>query len=226
MKSNKFHSEAGFSLAELLVVMTLTVTMTSISLYYLYSHQKLYKPDEQAALFIDMLQEARQRALTQKVTMRVELDVTDNIARLIDEGSATVSTDDKVIRVFNLKSSEEVKMEQRPNNVNVSPTESSPVDTVVFVTLSTHPLSLNHKVATLRFRKDGTVTNAGTTALAAGAAITGATVFVWQPDKANANNSTITRAITVIGSTGAIRLWNHYPNEAANVSWKDSRRFQ
>jgi Tfp pilus assembly protein FimT len=226
MKSKKFLSEAGFSVAELLVVLSLTAVMTSVSLYYLYSHQKLYKPDEQAAVFIDMLQEARQRALTQKVTMRVELDLTDNIARLIDEGDATISTDDKIIRQFTLKSSEEVKVEQRPNNVNVSPVEPSPVDTITFNSNSLHPLSQTHKVATLRFRKDGTVTNAGTNALGAGATITGATVFVWQPDKANANNSTITRAITVIGATGAIRLWNYYPNLPSNTAWKDSRRFQ
>lgn len=226
MNSFKSLSESGFSLAELIVVMGLTVVMTSVSLYYFYYHQKLYKPDEQAASFIDMLQEARQRALTQKVTMRVELDLTDNVARLINEGDATISTDDKIVRQFGLQSSKDVVVEKKPNNINSNPIEPSPVDQIVFASASTHPLSLNHKVATLRFRKDGTVTDAGTNALGAGANITGATVFVWQPDKANANNSTITRAITVIGGSGAIRLWNHYPNLAANVSWKDSRKFQ
>ena len=226
MKSSNFHSEAGFSMAELLVVTGLTVVMTTVSLYYLYSHQNLYKPDEQAALFIDMLQEARQRALTQKVTMRVELDLTDNIARLIDEGDATISTDDKIIRQFTLKAVQEVKVEQRPNNVTVSPVETSPVNPIVFNTNSLHPISQSHKVATLRFRRDGTVTDAGTNALGANANLTGATIFVWQPDKANANNSTITRAITVIGATGAIRLWNYYPNLPSNTAWKDSRRFQ
>ena len=218
--------EAGFSVAELIVVLALSAIMTTVSLYYLYAHQKLYKPDEQAALLIDMLQEARQRALTEKVTMRVEMDLTDNIARLINEGDATISTDDKIIRQVTLKAVQEVNIEKRPNNINVSPTEPSPVDAITFATNSTHPLSLNHKVATLRFRKDGTVYNAGTNALGAGAAMTGATIFLWQPEKSNANNSTITRAITVIGTSGAIRLWNHYPGLAANVSWKDSRRFQ
>jgi Tfp pilus assembly protein FimT len=226
MQSTKFHSQAGFSLAELLIVVALSVTMTSVSLYYLYSHQKLYKPDEQAALFIDMLQEARQRALTQKATMRVELDLTDNTARLINEGSATVATDDVVIRQFTLKAAQEVVVEQRPNNVTVNPVEPSPVDPITFNTNSQHPLSSGHKVATLRFRRDGSVHNAGTNALGAGSTVTGATVFVWQPDKPNANNATITRAITVIGTTGAIRLWNYYPNLPANTAWKDSRRFQ
>jgi Tfp pilus assembly protein FimT len=226
MKTQKPYSEAGFSVAELIVVLALSAIMTTVSLYYLYSHQKLYKPDEQAALLIDMLQEARQRALTEKVTMRVEMDLTDNVARLINEGDATISTDDKVVRIFSLKAVQEVNIEKRPNNVNVSPTEPSPVNAVTFAANSTHPLSLNHKVATLRFRKDGTVYNAGTNALGAGAEMTGATIFLWQPDKSNANNSTITRAITIIGTSGAIRLWNYYPGLAANVSWKDSRRFQ
>ncbi|MBX7172749.1 MAG: hypothetical protein K1X72_17395 [Pyrinomonadaceae bacterium] len=226
MRAKRFKSNLGFSVAELLVVLVITSVMTCVSLYYLYGHQKLYKPDEQASLFIDMLQEARQRALTQKVTMRVELDLTDNVARLINEGDATVATDDKIIRSFVLKSTKEVKVEQKPNNVSVSPTEPSPVPSITFVTSSTHPLSLNHKVATLRFRKDGTVTDGGTNAIANGAIITGSTVFVWQPDKTNANNSTITRAITVIGGSGAIRLWNYYPDLPANTAWKDSRRFQ
>lgn len=206
-------------MVELLVVVTLAVTMTSVSLYYLYGHQKLYKPDEQAAVMIDMLQEARQRALTQKTTMRVELDLTDNIARLIDEKDTSATTDDKVIRSITLKAVQEVIIEKRPDNVSVSPTEPSPVDAITYASNSNYTHSLTHKVATLRFKKDSTVTNAAGT-------ITGATVFVWQPEKSNANNSTITRAITVIGASGAIRLWNYYPGVAANVSWKDSRRFQ
>ena len=226
MNGARLNSEAGYSVVELLVVVGISAIMTTVSLYYLYGHQKLYMPDEQASHFIDMLQEARQRALTQKVTMRVELDLTDNIARLINENDSTISTDDKVVRSFPLKPTQEVKIENRPSNVTVSPTESSPVPAVTFVNNSTHPLSLNHKVATLRFRKDGTVTDGGTTALAAGAVVTGATVFVWQPNKTNANNSVITRSITVIGGSGAIRLWNHYPTQPANSQWKDSRRFQ
>lgn len=226
MKFSKFHSEAGFSLVEGLVVLLVTAVMTSVSLYYLYSHEKLYKPDEQAAHFIDMLQEARQRALTQKITMRVELDLTDNIARLINEGDASTANDDKLVRSFVLKPTQEVRVDKRPNNVSTSPTEPSPVNLVVFATSSVHPLSQGHKVATLRFKKDGTVSDAGTTAIGGGANVAGATVFVWQPDKSNANNSTITRAVTIIGSTGAIRLWNYYPTQPTNSQWKDSRRFQ
>lgn len=227
MAKKNLKTEAGFSLAELLVVMGVMLVMTTVSLYYLYSHQRIYMPDEQSSHFIDMLQEARQRALTQKVTMRVELDLTDNIARLINEGdNTTVAADDTVVRIFKMRAIQEVKIEQRPSNVATSPTEPSPVPVVTFVANSLHPLSLNHKVATLRFRKDGTVTDAGTTAVGGGAIVTGATVFVWQPDKANTNNSTITRSITVIGSSGAIRLWNYYPTQPANSRWKDSRRFQ
>lgn len=226
MKLNRVQSEAGFTVAELLVVMGLTVVMTTVSLYYLYSHEKLYKPDEQAAYLIDMLQEARQKALTMKVVMRVEIDMTDSVARLINEGDGSTATDDKVVRSFTLKSVKEVKMEQRPNNVSINPVEQSPVTAIAYVTSSVHPLSSGHKVATLRFKKDGTVSDAGTTAIGGGSTVGGAMIFVWQPDKTNENNSTITRAITVIGATGAIRLWNYYPDLPSNSQWKDSRRFQ
>ena len=227
MKLKRFKSEAGFSLVELLIVMAISVIMTSVSLYYIYAQQRLYKPDEQSSYIIDLLQEARQKALTQKVVMRVEFDLTDNVARLINEGDdGSTATDDKVVRSINLRPIQEVKIEVRPSNVSTSPTELSPVPVITYVLSSVHPLSAGHKVATLRFKKDGTVSDAGTTATGGGSTVDGATLFVWQPDKTNANNATITRAITIIGTTGAIRLWNYYPDLPATTCWKDSRRFQ
>ena len=214
-------------MVEAIVVMSVMTIMASVSLYYLYDHQKLYKPDEQAAFLIDMLQEARQRSLTQKVTMRVELDLTDKVARLINEDDPSTAADDAVVRTFNLKPTQEVSMTQRPANVTLSPTEPSPVDPIVFVSNNTvYPSSLGHQVATVRFKKDGTVVDAGTNATGTGSQLRGFTLFLWQPEKADATKSTITRAITVIGGSGAMRLWNHYPGVSGTAQWKDSRRFQ
>jgi Tfp pilus assembly protein FimT len=224
--SEKRKLQAGFSVAESLVVLAITAVMASVSLYYLYSHEKLYRPDEQAAHVVDLLQEARQRALTQKVTMRVEIDRTSKVARLINEGDALVATDDKILREIVLDPEQEVRFEKRPLNVTTSPTESAPVPAAVFVTSSIHPLSLGKNVATFRFRKDGTVANAGTTAVGGGSIITGATIFFWQPKVENTEHATITRAVTIIGSSGAIRLWNYYPSAPTASQWRDSRRFQ
>ncbi len=226
MKANKHKSQSGFSTVELLVVVVITSIMTSISLYYLYYHEKLYKPDEQAAYIIDILQEARQRALTQKTTMRVELDLTDNVARLINEETSNISTDDTILRSVKLKVAKEVTISQKPNNITTNPVEPSPVPIAEFKNNTIYPPSLSHRVATIRFRKDGTVTDAGTNDLGGNANITGVTIYVWQPDNVLPENSSIARAITIIGSSGAIRLWNYYPDKPTNAQWKDSRRFQ
>lgn len=226
MKVNKHKSQGGFSMAELLVVVSITTIMTSVSLYYLYYHEKLYKPDEQAAFIIDVLQEARQRALTQKTTMRVELDITENVVRLINEDNPATSSDDKILRSVSLKIPKEVTISHKPSNISTSPVEPSPVPIATFVTNSIYPPSLSHKIATIRFKKDGTVTDAGTNDLGGSANTTGVTIYVWQPDTVIPENSTIARAITIIGSSGAIRLWNYYPDKPTSSRWKDSRRFQ
>lgn len=226
MTASKHKSQSGFSTAELLVVVMITSIMTSVSLYYLYYHEKLYKPDEQAAYIIDILQEARQRALTQKTTMRVELDLTDNVARLINEETTAISTDDTILRTVKLKVAKEVTISQKPSNITPNPVEPSPVPIVEFKNNTIYPPSLSHRVATIRFRKDGTVTDAGTNDLGGSANITGVTIYVWQPDDVLPEKSSIARAITIIGSSGAIRLWNYYPNNPTNAQWKDTRRFQ
>ena len=68
-----------------MVVMGIIVIMSTIVLFYTTAQKKLYKADEQALLLADMLQEARQRALTQRGTMRVEINLTNNTVKLYDE---------------------------------------------------------------------------------------------------------------------------------------------
>src|ERR1044072_9714123 len=90
--------ESGFSIVELLIVLLISSIMLAITGYYFVNHQKLYKPDDQALKIVDILQEARQRALTQRETVRVEIDLTDSIVRLVDENTPTTETDDREVR--------------------------------------------------------------------------------------------------------------------------------
>ena len=69
----------GFSMVELLIVLTVMTILTGISLFYLSGHQRLFRPDEQTLKMVDIFQEARQRSLTQRETMRVEIDLTDSV---------------------------------------------------------------------------------------------------------------------------------------------------
>ena len=58
------------------------LVLGGISLFYLIGHQKAYKPDDQSLLVTDILQEARLRSLTERRTMRVEINLSNNTARL------------------------------------------------------------------------------------------------------------------------------------------------
>ncbi len=83
----------GFSLIELLIVLTLIMIMSGVSFFYFNTYQRLYKPDDQSLQIVDILQEARQHALTQRETIRVEVDITVNVVRLIDENTPITAND-------------------------------------------------------------------------------------------------------------------------------------
>jgi prepilin-type N-terminal cleavage/methylation domain-containing protein len=215
--------QGGFSLIELVVVLAIILIMASVAVFNYVGHQRLFKPDEQSSKIIDILQEARQRSLTQRETMRVEIDLTDNVVRLIDESLATTAADDKKIRETVLVSNTDVKINVRPPDISLDPPETLPVPTAQFKT-STYLPSAGHTVCTIRFQRNGTVVNEGTSDIGANATVTGLTLYVWSPSKTNASVSEQARAITVIGTTGSIRQWEWKRSSTLTNKWDDSRR--
>lgn len=213
----------GFSIVELLVVLALVGILSVASLFYFLGHRRLYRPDEQALRIVDALQEARQRSLTQRETIRVEIDLTDRLVRLIDENSPTTAEDDQVIRSSVLFPASEVRTGVRPPDIGTSPEESMPVPFADFRP-SIYPMSATHTVCTLRFLRNGTVVNQGADAIGTNATAIGATVFLWTPKQHAENESEIARAITIIGATGAIRSWEYDRSLSTPNKWKDSRR--
>ncbi len=222
MKKAQLNSQSGFSVIELLIVVVIITIMTAVTGYYLFAHQKLYKPDDQTLKIVDVLQEARQRSLTQRETMRVEIDLTDGTARLIDENSPAISSDDREIKRTTLFPDTEIKMSQRPDDIAYNPPESLPAPTAVFAP-SVHPLSSTHNVCTIRFLSNGTVVNAGTNATGSGSTVTGYTLHIWSPKKASPNDADIARSITIVGTTGSIRMWEFDRASTNTNKWKDSR---
>jgi prepilin-type N-terminal cleavage/methylation domain-containing protein len=225
-QKNTHIGEQGFSLIELLAVVVVILILTTVSLIYLSGTRKLYNTDEEALQVIDLIQDARQRALTQRETLRVEIDLTSNIGRLINEDNTVnppVATDDKLLRQIKFFPSANVRLDMRPNNVTTAPPEAIPAPTAVFVG-SMHPISAGHNVATFRFMPDGSVRDAGTNAIGANSVPTGSTLYIWKPRAGNANESDLTKAITIIGSTGSVRMWDLAIAPDGSTYWKDSRR--
>ncbi len=221
-KKSAVSGEAGVSMIEMLVVLVIIGILATTSIFYLTAYQKLYKPDDQALKIVDIIQEARQRSLTERRTMRVEVDLTSNSVKLIDELDPLTAADDKIINQLSLFATTDVKVNPQPANVTTSPPETFPIPAAQFSS-SQHPLSAGHNVCTVRFLRDGSVVNAGTNDVGLGAFSTGLTLFIWSPKKGAAGSADITRAITIIGTTGSIKFWEYDPNATTN-KWKDSRR--
>jgi prepilin-type N-terminal cleavage/methylation domain-containing protein len=213
----------GFSMVELLIVLAIIFILSAVSLFYLSGHQRLYRPDEEALKIIDILQEGRQRSLTQRETMRVEIDLTDNMIRLIDENLPNDAGDDRVIKTSILVPQNDVKLNSRPPDIATDPQETMPVPIAQFKP-SIYPPSVSHNVCTFRFLRNGTVVNEGTDAIGSNAVTTGLTLFIWSPKTNNPNESEIARAVTVIGATGSVRFWEYNRNITDPNKWKDSRR--
>jgi type II secretory pathway pseudopilin PulG len=212
-------------MVELLVVLLIMSVLTVFALIYAYPHQKLYKPDDQSLLITDVLQEARQRSLTQNETLRVEISKTRGLVRLIEENSPATADDDVLRKQVALFAEAEVRYTEEPSDVDYNPPEPLEPADAVFQN-SVYTGSIGEEVCTLRFLGNGTVTNAGNNSVGTGATPTGVTLQIWSPKKApDETEFEILRAITVIGTTGVIRLWEFNPALERANKWQDSRRY-
>ena len=209
-KTNALSFEKGFSLLELLIVIILIGVVTTFALLS-NSAPRLFAADDQALKIIDILQEARQKALTQGQTLRVELNDTKKQIRVIDENNTTAAADDKVLSSSDFNPLTTVGT--RPSNINtvggIVPQASSPIPEIQY-TQTTYPLSATNRVKTLRFLKTGEVVDAGTDNLGTGALSSGVTIYVY--NGASGSRSNVVRAITLSGITAVSQLFKCQTN--------------
>ncbi len=171
-----------------------------------FSNPTLFYADQQANAAVDVLRQAQQKAITQKQTMRVEINKDNRTIRIIDEKTSGDDTDDIVVLTKRLSNETRVNFDTAPTNLDATPDEPTPVPTITFKA-SLHPLSQGQNVATLRFLKNGNVVNDGLNSVGDGSTLTGATVYFWTPLEVSPTKATLVRAITILGTSGSTRYW-------------------
>ena len=227
-QNGKSSNERGVSIVEILVVVVLMSALAAISYAYLANQRTAYRSDQQATLMADIFQRARLTALNNRRTIRVEINLTTNLVRLIDEGTAGIDTDDRLVTTLTIPANIDVRVDRRPANIPSSPNGLTEAAFAASVYTAPSIGSSGQSVFTLRFLQNGTVTNGGTNSIAAGATITGATIYVWTPNSAtdltNTGRISGARAITIL-ATGAVKLWYQIPASqvVGGIYWRDTR---
>lgn len=178
----------GYSVIELLVVVALIITMTAITVFTLGHSRRSYRPDDAAAQVVNFLRDAYGRALSQRQTMSVSIDLDNQTITLIDENRLPLG-DEIVIRRTPLI--DQVSLSQP--TVGAAP-----------VGLPPGPYSYPSAVYAgnvweARFRSDGSVVDTAGNTLSS-------TLF-FSPINLTDNDSNLIRAVTLFGPSGSIRLW-------------------
>jgi type II secretory pathway pseudopilin PulG len=191
-------------MTELLVVLGIIGVMSVISLPYIVNYKKAYKSEDQAVKVIDMMREAGQLALARRRTIRFEIDLTDNLALIIDENNAAT---DSLVRRATLEPTRDVRSDIIPTGItkpSLNFTDlAAAADTRGHVRGAT--AVSGHSVLVLRFRSDGSIVNNADLPVSAN-------IYMWPPATPGgtlARNNSEVRAITISGGAGAIRYWKH-----------------
>lgn len=205
LESRSRAGQSGFSLTELIAVLTVLAIMAAISVPYLLKHRTVYRTDDQVIKIMDAMREAGQLAITRRRTVRFELDLTDNTYKIIDEQNAATDT---LVKSIPMDKPADVRVDVIPSGV----TKPNPpnytditftLDTVGHLNGSTSVIG--HSVWAARFQRDGSVVNAAGTPISVN-------IYVFPPAAPGSATPKVmkqVRAITLFGGSGAIRLWKH-----------------
>jgi type II secretory pathway pseudopilin PulG len=192
----------GYSLVEIVIVISIVMIMTAIAMPYFFNNAKMYKTEHQAIKVMDLMREAGQLAITRRRSHRIEIDRNSQalpLLRMINENNAGAG-DDVVVKTVPLEPLSSVRLDVAPQGVTGPNPPNYPA--AVFT----------GNVWAVTFRSDGSVVNA------AGLPVS-ATLYFWRPagdvgTPFNISNLTPprpseTRAITLFGGSGAVRYWKY-----------------
>lgn len=198
--------ERGFSMIELLIVMSVGIILLAVALPSLRAHRATYRTEDQALRVVDLMRRATQKAITERQRMRVEIDLTDREARLVDENGTTATTDDSTRMRVTLDADTDVRMNATTTNVS-QPSNVATPPVALHTAATFESASGGHLVWSVYFQNDGTATTA------AGDPVS-RTLMFWQPKDAAdeawiAKDEKLVRAITITGGAGAVRYWKY-----------------
>lgn len=196
-----FRQQKGASLVELIIVLVLIAILTGAAMLSFASARKYYALDE-ATEITDILDLARQSALNQRRTFRVEINKTKKQITLINENAPDNAADDKVVKSIPFK--KQVFINEIPSNIAAAPTATSPIPVLSFIS-SNYPLSTNEEKITLRFARNGRVLDLGTDNIGSGSTMRGATIYVYT-NKERTTTPEIIRAVTVNQTSGSTSI--------------------
>ena len=118
-------SNQGFSIIEMIIVL---LVMAILAVFVVaFGSQKLYYADQQANMVMNIFKEAKQRSITQKETMRVEINITKRTIHLIDENDPTDAKDDTELYARQFGNPYEIVFDAAPQNIDSPPIEAVPV---------------------------------------------------------------------------------------------------
>lgn len=182
--------EDGFSLLQLLVVLSIMIILTGAAVFSLAPQRRAYRTDDAAGQVINFLRDAYGRALSQRQTMRVQVDRAAMLIKIIDENT--------------LPGGDEKEVRREKLNPEVSVSQPTVGGTLVGVPGPTnvYPVAVfSSNLWEVRFRSDGSVVDT------AGNSVSATLFFSLVNPKTTDTN--LIRAITLFGPSGSVRLWRY-----------------
>lgn len=185
---SRLREEKGFSVIELLIVVAIVIILTAAAVFTLTPQRRAYRTDDAAGQVTNLLRDAYQRALTQRQTMRVQIDRANMLVKIIDENKLPIGDE---IEVRSEKLSSEVSLSQPAAGAGLLNPPQAPYN---------YPAAAYaNNLWEARFRSDGSVVDAAGNPLSA-------TLF-FSLANMKSSESNLIRAVTLFGPSGSVRVW-------------------
>ena len=191
-------AESGFTLVEMLIVITIIGIITGIAIFALSSSRTAYAADDAANMVVNYCREASGRAIATHHSFRVVINLNTRVITMINENTFdqpvgngdtdTIAGDDTLVKQQPLNS--EVKMNPPPAGVGLPPAPFA------------YPAATySSNVWCAHFQSDGSATSGATGPLF------NCTLFFQSALATGSQQKSLIRAVSLFGTTSSVRFW-------------------